>query len=120
MANVTVTVDGKALPSGLVSLKRNDELLWSEGTGRGATDGKLVGSVVARKQTYSLQWGMLTQAEYDLVKGIKGGFVPVRIAIGGATICNMTGYRSNVSGDIAGYAGGRLWWKNVSVDLIER
>ena len=42
---LTVKINGTALPEGVVEMKMDNELLWSEGTGRAAENGLLVGSV---------------------------------------------------------------------------
>ena len=117
---LTVTCGGVRMPPEIVELKRGDEMLWSDGTGRGATDGLLVGSVVARKQTWNIRWGMLDAVQYDVVRAIPPGFFTVLVADGQSTIWSGTCYRSNISGECAGAFGGTTWWRGVEVQLTER
>ena len=116
----TVSVNNVLLPEGVVSLKRGDELLWSDGTGRGAANGMLVGTVIAAKRTYSVEWGVLTDAEYtNLRNAIPNGFFPFVVTADGATIASITAYRGAISGKMLSALDG-VYWKDVSVDFIER
>lgn len=117
---ITLTAAGTALPDELTGLSRGDELLWSEGTGRAATDGLMVGSVVAKKQTWTATWAMLTQAQYDVVRAIPKGFFTLLVKDGTSTVASITCYRSNVDGDLAGTFGGTTYWRNVAVQFTER
>lgn len=117
---ISLTANGTALPAELTELRRGDELLWSEGTGRGATDGLLVGSVVARKQTWQAVWAVLTKAQYDVVRAIPQGFFTLLVKDGNTTIATLTVYRSNVEGQLLGTFGGTTYWRDVSVQFIER
>ena len=117
---ITVTCNGVQMPDGLVKLQRGDEMLWSDGTGRGATDGLLVGSVVAKKQTWTLGWGVIPTAAYNTVRAIPQGFFPVVVKDGSSTVWSGTCYRSNVTGEHLGTFGGTTYWKGVEVQLTER
>ena len=46
--------DGQELPAP-VSIKVDDEIIWSSSTGR-ALDGTMLGDVVAKKKTLSISW----------------------------------------------------------------
>ena len=116
---LTIACDGVTLPD-MTKAGRGDEMLWSDGTGRGATNGLLVGSVVAEKQTWSLEWGPLTTAEYDVVRAIPIGFFAVAVSDGSATVWEGTCYRSNVTGECMGTFGGTTYWGGVTVQLTER
>lgn len=117
---LVVTAAGTVLPDGITSVERGDEMLWSEGTGRSATTGEMVGSVVAKKQTWALRWGVVTQAEYDTIRAIPAGFFALTVTSGGTTLASISAYRSNVSGEFVGYVNGTGYWRNVEVQLIER
>ena len=120
-AALDIRINGQAIPNGIVSLRRGDEILWSEGTGRSAESGVMVGSVVAAKNTYSIQWGIITQEEYAaIISIIPLGFFTLTIATNGGTIANIQAYRGNISGDYIGKHGGRAYWQGVAVDFIER
>ncbi len=121
MASVNVSIGGASMPGGLVAIKRSDELLWSEGTGRAATTGQMVGSVVARKQSYTLEWGVLTASQYATVRGVAGsGFVSLVITVDGATLADCTVYRGKVDGELLGVIGGTTYYKGVTLELVER
>lgn len=118
---ITVKVNGITLPSELVSLRRGDEILWSEGTGRSADNGLMVGSVVATKCTYTLEWGVITQDQYaQIISAIGAGFFNFQVITNGGTIANISAYRSNISGDYLGKFGGVAYWRGVTVEIIER
>lgn len=116
-----ITVGGTVLPAEITELSRNDELLWSEGTGRSATTGAMTGSVVAKKQTYAIAWGVITAAQYTTIRNaIGGGFKSLKIEIGSSTLANITVYRGNISANYLGQFGGVAYFKDVSVELIEK
>ena len=117
---VIITVNGTSLPSSITGLKQSNELLWSEGTGRGATSGYLVGSVIAPKKTFAVQWDILTSSEYTaLLAAIPNGFFSLVIQIDGETIASNNCYRGALAAEFVGSFGNN-YWRNVSVDFIER
>lgn len=121
MPTVSVTVGGTALPGDITALKRSDELLWSEGTGRSADSGAMVGSVVAQKLTYTIEWGVVPQSSFNAIRNAIGsGFMSLVVSVGNSTVANTTVYRSNITGDLLGVFGGVAYYKGVSVELIER
>lgn len=121
MAAIQITVGGTVLPTDeLVSLKRSDELLWSDGTGRSASTGTMCGSVVAQKLTYELRWGVITQAQYDSIRTIVGvGFRPLVVKVNDATVASANVYRSNIDADLLGVEGGTAFYKDATVTLVE-
>lgn len=121
-AALELKVNGTALPDGVVGFSMNDELLWSEGTGRAAEDGLMVGSVVASKRTFTITWGVISQADYNAILGaLPGGFFGFQARTYNNLLANVTAYRGAVSGgEYVGNAGGACYWKGVSVDIVER
>lgn len=118
---LSLTVNNTTLPGEVTEFRRGNELLWSEGTGRAANNGLMVGSVVANKQTFSIVWGVITQAQYEaIIAAFPSGFFTFRATEGSRVISNVTAYRSNITGEYLGAHGGVGYWKNVSVDLVER
>lgn len=116
----SITVNGTALPSGVTKFTRGDELLWSEGTGRGASSGLLVGSIIAQKQTYSVEWGMLTHAEYTALRNaIPNGFFTLVATANGTTICNITAYRGAITENFLGTLTTN-YWRDVAVEFVQR
>lgn len=121
MAVFEARVNGAALPGGVVSMKRGDELLWSESTGRSASTGAMTGSVVAKKQSYTLEWGVLTAAQYRSVRNAVGSdYAALEIEVNGAVAVSCTVYRGTVSGELLGVFGGTTYYKGVSIELVEK
>ena len=122
MATIEVKVGGVSLPTAdLIALKRSDELLWSEGTGRSASTGAMAGSVVAEKQTWSLEWGPIASAQYAAIRNaVGGGFMTLSIKVDGVSAANTTVYRGGMSGSMSGVYGGVAYYSGVSVELVER
>lgn len=117
---LTIEVDNVALPGEVVEIKRGDETLWSDGTGRSADNGYMVGSVVAAKQTWAVKWGVVTQAAYDQIRAVPSGFFGLRVTVGSSVLADITCYRSAVTGEYLGVHGGVGYWKGVEVQFIER
>jgi hypothetical protein len=121
MSAISVTVGGTSMPANIVSLKRSDELLWSEGTGRSASSGAMVGSVVAQKQTYTIEFGILSAAQYSTVRGVAGsGFVSLVISVNNSQLTSTTVYRGTTTGELLGVYGGTAYYKNVTLELVEK
>ena len=119
---LTLKANNVALPDGVIGLRMNNELLWSEGTGRAAENGLMVGSVVATKRTFSITWGVLSQAEYNaLVAAVPVGFFAFYAKTYNNVLASMTAYSGGVNqGEYVGKAGGACYWKGVTVDVVER
>lgn len=121
MATLTIRVGGTLLPGEVTGIKRGDELLWSEGTGRAASSGLMAGSVVAQKETWSIEWGVITAAQYEAIKSACGrGFKTLTVVAGSTTLVDGTFYRGTINGDLLGVYGGVAYYKGVSVDFVER
>ena len=103
-----------------VSITVNDELIWTSDTGR-TMDGTMVGEIVAEKKTVSIKWGVLQESELALIKtGIIAGFFPVTFRDDGISM-TITMYRGTLSKEQIGWLGdGIFWYRNATVDLIER
>ena len=107
-----------ALPSP-VSIQTSDEIIWSANTGRSAS-GLMLGDVIAEKQTFAIEWGVLTKAEKDLIKTtLEAGFHPFSITIDGTTD-TITSYRGTLVSNILGTFGGVTYYKDVSVTVIQQ
>ena len=116
-----VTLNNVVLPAEIIELTRNDELLWSEGTGRSATTGAMAGSVVAKKQTYTIKWGVITRTQYTTIRdAADGGFIPLKIEINGSVFVNITVYRGAIPGTFLGTFGNTSYFKDVSLELVQK
>lgn len=119
---LTLKVDNVALPDGVTEFRMNDELLWSEGTGRSADSGLMVGSVVAAKRTFTITWGVVSQTELNaILAAIPANFFTFYAKTYNNVLASVRAYRGAIScGDYVGKAGGAAYWKGATVDIIER
>lgn len=103
-----------------VSIKVDDEILWSSSTGR-ALDGTMLGDVVAEKKTLSVTWGILTETELALIKSkLVAGFFPVTFHDDGADI-TITTYRGTLSKEQIGrLSDGIFYYRSASVSIVQQ
>lgn len=102
-------------------INKSEELIWSENTGRaqsGANKAKMIGDVVAQKQTFEIKWGVLTATQYNSIKThLPAGFFP--FGVGTSPVTLGTFYRSEIKGNTI-QAGGDWYYKDVTVSVIEQ
>ncbi|MBR2503338.1 MAG: hypothetical protein IKB62_04350 [Oscillospiraceae bacterium] len=115
-----IKINGVTLPSP-TEITSTNEIIWSANTGRSTASGKMLGDVIAEKQTFSIKWGILTKAEQQLiVKNIKSGFHPVSFVFDDETV-TLSVYRGTISSVMLGYVGdGNFYYKSVACDIIEQ
>lgn len=102
-----------------VSLKVDDEIIWSVSTGR-ALDGTMLGDVVAEKKNISIQWGLMPETDCKLIKdSLISGFFPITISCGSNNI-TISVYRSTLSREFLGELDDGCWYRSVSVQIIEQ
>lgn len=115
---VTIKSGSVTLPSP-VEVKTSNEIIWSANTGRSGT-GKMIGDVVAEKETIDITWGVLTKAQFNLIKSnMKSGFHPFTLIIDGESV-TIPSYRSTLTKEILGTFGGVTYYKNATVSVIEQ
>lgn len=114
-----LTANGVALPAP-VSLSVDDEIIWSEDTGR-TLDGTMVGDVIAQKKKLSIAWGVLNDEELAVIqRNLIAGFFPITFHDVGQTI-TISSYRGTLSKEHIGPLGdGYYWYRSASVDLIQQ
>ena len=105
------------------SLSHNGELIWDAETGR-ATDGKMIGDIIAHKHTITIGWQFITHDDlmliYNTLPDITQPFKEIKVITSdGYTVWEYTGYRSTISDVFDSCAGGEIWYSSVSTDLIE-
>ncbi len=116
--SVVIAANGITLPSP-VEISTSDEIIWSSNTGRSST-GKMIGDVVAKKQTINITWGVLTRSQFNTIKNnMSGGFYPFAIIVDGSTT-TITSYRGSLTGEILGTFGGTTYYKDASVSVIQQ
>lgn len=102
-----------------VSLTVDDEIIWTDDTGR-TLDGTMVGDVVAEKHTVSIGWGYLEESDIALIKRcLTTGFYPVTFRDAGVDI-TIEVYRGTLSKVHAGWIDGTYWYSSATVKLVER
>lgn len=111
--------DGQELPAP-VSIKVDDEIIWSSSTGR-ALDGTMLGDIVAEKKTLSINWGILNEDEMALIKNkLIAGFFPITFHDDGQDI-TITSYRGTLSKEVLGDIGdGNYYYRSASVSIIQQ
>ncbi|MDD7740694.1 MAG: hypothetical protein SOT28_01610 [Fusicatenibacter sp.] len=105
---------------GPTSMTIDDEIIWSESTGR-TLDGTMVGEAIAEKKTIGIKWSWITEEEVKTIKNsMILGFFPITFRDDGEDV-TITTYRGTLSKDCAGDIGdGKVWYKSVSVDVVQR
>ena len=103
-----------------VSIKVDDEIIWSSSTGR-ALDGTMLGDVVAEKKTLSISWGVLQEDELVLIKNkLVAGFFPITFYDDGQDI-TITCYRGTLSKEVIGELDdGIFYYRSASVSIIQQ
>lgn len=119
MAKEILRAGGIVLPSP-VSLTINDELIWSEETGR-TLSGLMVGEIIAEKKNISIKWGFMTEEDMLLIRrNMASNFFPFTFHDDGIDM-TIESYRGTLSKEVLGNLGdGYFWYRSVSVDVIQR
>lgn len=106
-------------------VKPSHEIIWSEDTGRaqaGVNRAKMIGSVVDEKMSYSVQWGIISGTEFNLIKSkLAPGFFYFAVATSASSAqANAKSfYRSEISYDFL-QVGSTVYYKNVAVQVIQQ
>lgn len=110
---------GVALPAP-VSIKVDDEIIWSSSTGR-AADGTMIGDVVAEKKNISIEWQFLTAAQTKkITSNVKAGFFELKLEDGGEVI-TIKCYRGTTSKDEIGWLDdGVFYYRSVTSSMIQK
>lgn len=119
MAKEILRAGGIVLPSP-VSLTINDELIWSEETGR-TLSGLMVGEIIAEKKNISIKWGFMTEEDMLLIRrNMASNFFSFTFHDDGIDM-TIESYRGTLSKEILGNLGdGYFWYRSVTVDVIQR
>lgn len=114
-----ITANGAALPDP-VSVSTDDEIIWSEDTGR-TLSGLMVGDVIAKKKKISITWGVLSDSELATISNaLIAGFFNVSFHDAGTDL-NITVYRGTLSKELIGRSSdGVYWYRSAGVDLIQK
>lgn len=112
--------NGVTLPAP-VSIESSDELIWSENAGRNST-ASMVGTVIASKKTFDIEWGILTESQVKTIADATTakGFFPLNIRDSGQAT-TLTVYRGTIRKQQLGYIGdGAFYYKSVTVSFIQK
>lgn len=108
-----------------VELKRSNEQIWSENTGRaqsGTNKAKMIGDVVATKRTYQIKWGILTATQINTINSLltKGFFYFAAATSSSAAETNAAKYyKSELTYDVI-QSGPNVFYKDAAVSVIEQ
>ncbi len=106
-------------------VKPSHEIIWSEDTGRaqaGVNKAKMIGSVVAEKMSYSCQWGIISETEFNLIKTkLAPGFFYFAVSptLSSAKANAKPFYRDAITYDIL-QVGSQVYYNNVAVTVIQQ
>ncbi len=115
---IIIRGNGVTLPSP-VAVTASDEIIWSANTGRSSA-GRMLGDAVAEKKTFTVEWGVLTRGEMELIRSsLRSGFHPFTIVEDGVST-TVTSYRGALTGTVLGCFGGVTYYKDVSVTVIQQ
>lgn len=112
--------NGVALPAP-VSIESSNEIIWSANTGR-SSNGSMVGTIVANKETFAIEWGVLTESEVKTIVEATSakGFFSLTLRDSGQAV-NMTVYRGSIQKQQLGYIGdGVFYYRSMSVSFIQK
>ena len=103
-----------------MSITSGDEIIWSKNTGR-TTNGDMAGDVIAEKKTLDIRWGILTEAEVQLIKQkITTGFFPITFRDDGISMTINT-YRGSLSKEHMGYVGdGIYYYRSATAQIVQK
>lgn len=103
-----------------VSVSVDDEIIWTEDTGR-TLAGDMVGDIVAEKKKLKIKWGFLQESEVSLIRNrLIAGFFPVTFRDDGVDI-TITSYRGTLSKEQIGRLGdGVFWYRSANVEIIQQ
>jgi hypothetical protein len=120
-SSFSIKAGGVTLPSP-VEVSSSGELIWSAATGR-TSSGKMVGNLIAEKQTFEVSWGVLTAAQVKSIEQavtVQGGFFQLTITQG-SDVTRIQCYRGPVAKKVLGYIGdGVFYYRSVTVTFIEQ
>ena len=106
-----------------ISLKTTSELIWSENTGRaqsGENQAKMIGDTIAKKRTYAIEWGVISQAQLStILENLTSGFFYFGIGTESSPPSSPTKfYRSELTYETI--EAETTYYKNVTVSVIEQ
>lgn len=110
---------GDKLPSPS-DIKKSYEQIWDENAGRNGK-GNMVATFIAEKMTYDIKWGILNASQFASVKDkLPHGFFYFREGnVGDGSANGKKYYRGEIQADVL-YAGGSHYYKDVSVQVIQK
>lgn len=112
--------NGVTLPAP-ISIESTDELIWSENAGRDS-NASMVGTVIASKSTFDVEWGILTESQVKSIVDATtaNGFFPLQIRDSGQ-VTTLTVYRGTIRKQQLGYIGdGDFYYRSVTVSFIQQ
>lgn len=127
MAVITISdlyINGAKMPTpAKEGVTTSSDKLWSSDTGRSAS-GKMLGTIVAIKQTIKIKWPPLSPDEIGLIEkavsSVDTPFVPITYTDATGKTVTKTVYFGTPTYTWYSWANGVQYIKDVSVDAIEQ
>lgn len=116
---MVLKANGVALPAP-VEITINDEIIWSQSTGR-AADGTMLGDVIAEKKNIGIKWGVLkAQDVKKITSNVKAGFFTLKFEDEGEVL-EIKCYRGTTTKEQIGeLSDGIFWYRSVSSSMIQK
>lgn len=121
---IEMEIDGVIVKSPKVcGTKRKPNKIWSKNTGRTASQ-KMMGTILAIKQEYTIEWPPLTQCEQELIESLVSNeskpFVTMQLRRPNGTVWTREVYFGTPSFTEWDWIDGQWKSTNNTVDAIER
>lgn len=121
---IMMEIDGVIVKTPKVcGTKRKANKIWSKNTGRSASQ-KMMGTILAIKQEYSIEWPPLTQGEQELIESLVSNmskpFVKMKLRRPDGTVWAKEVYFGTPSFTEWDWINGQWMSTNNTVDAIER
>lgn len=103
-----------------VTISVGNQIIWASNTGRSGT-GKMLGDVIAEKDTLDIKWGYLKAAEFNIIKtSLRAGFFSLQVNIDGTPIV-LPHYRGTITSEPLGQLGdGIYYFKSAGCSVVEQ
>ena len=81
----------------------------------------MIGDVIAQKKNVTISWGVLTEAELDVIKDVMtAGFFSISFRDDGVNL-TIRAYRGTLTKEQLGYIGdGIFYYRSATVNIIQR
>lgn len=101
-----------------IEVQVTNETIWDEDAGRSPSTGNMIGTVVTKKNTYAIKWGILSYADLTTIRNaMSDDFFYFGVGSSAPATPNKY-YRSEISYDYV--QADDTYYKDVSVQVIQK